>query len=94
MDRMAAQLENAQSLQAGTAVKIPKPSLTMCQAIQKGRTTKGLTQQNLARQLGITENDLAAIEKGTKVPTGKTRAAIQRILQITLPQPTRKIVGA
>lgn len=54
--------------------------------IKKYRENKGLTQTELAEQLGISQPLIARYENDTKMPTALTIAALANVLNCTTDQ--------
>ena len=54
------------------------------EAMKKARAEKGLSQQGLADELGVSRQTINAIEKGDYNPTIKLCIGICRVLGLTL----------
>ena len=59
-------------------------------AISQARNEKGLTQQQLARQLNIAKSDVNSWENGKSIPSGALIAKMDKVLGCKLPRPPKK----
>ena len=59
-------------------------SMFLGKQIKDIRKRKGLTQKELAKELGISANALCSIEKGYACPTGMTMEKICKVLDVEL----------
>lgn len=62
---------------------LPKVSVEFRMKMQRARSEKGWTQQDLARQLNLQVDMIKKYENGTAVPIGTVLAKIKKVLQIT-----------
>jgi DNA-binding transcriptional regulator YiaG len=61
------------------------PTKSFCQLFQQARSGKGLTQKQLANQMGVALGTIKAWESGKEAPKSGQRAKLNRILNTTLP---------
>ena len=61
-----------------------EPEYAFRRALIRARLTKGLTQQQLANELGTTQSAIARLEKGTWEPRIRTLHRLAQILDIEI----------
>lgn len=75
---------------AACACADQKVDLALSKAIQQARMAKGVTQDQLAKQLNIDKKIIAEYENGRAIPNGQVIATIERALGTKLPRPPKK----
>lgn len=63
---------------------LPKITQGMKLAMSQGRTTKGLTQKELAQRLNVKQSIIQDYESGKAVPDGKFIAKIEKVLEVKI----------
>ena len=74
----------------GSEFNLPKAPTALKIAIQQGRTARGMSQDTLASQLGVSKKVVQEYESGKGVPNNAFIVRIERILKCKLPRTVKK----
>jgi putative transcriptional regulator len=58
--------------------------MSLCNRLKEARVTKNLTQESLARAVGVTRQSIIAIEKGKYVPSVRLALELAQALETSL----------
>ena len=67
-----------------TAPAAPAQSLPLAEALKRRRTEKGLTQEQLAEQLGVSRQAVSKWEKGLSEPSTANLLALAKLYSISV----------
>ena len=74
----------------GSEFNLPKAPTALKTAIQQGRIARGLSQDTLASQLGVTKKIIQEYESGKGIPSNAFIVRIERALKCKLPRAVKK----